>query len=202
MAALLAAVSLLVLGNLDRAVADCVSCGDGNLGGNFDPGPADPNSMKVEYCPWTGEFKVSANNLNSWNFISLGLFRPDIADPVTGLKAVSDLPSIPGSFVSCAVNTVGEASFGDRLNGTNLYIGELFADNARPDLAEFTAMLESGDFKIEFANFDGLAGALTADDVGFPGSGKNIVICIPEPSTLALLLPALLLVRRRRRHRA
>ncbi len=168
-----------------------------------DPGPADPSSMKVEYDETTGEFKVSANNLNSWNFISLGLFRTDIADPVTGVKAISDLPSIPGAFVSENINTVGEASFGARLMGTDLFIGEILADNARPNLAEFTAMIDSGDLKIEFANFDGLAGALTAADIGLPGAGKNITfVPIPEPSTIVMLiggLAGLLLVWRRRR---
>ncbi len=187
--------------------------GDGNVDGqditdlisNFtgDPGPADPSSMKVEYDETTGEFKVSANNLNSWNFISLGLFRTDIADPVTGVKAISDLPSIPGAFVSENINTVGEASFGARLMGTDLFIGEILADNARPNFDEFTALIESGDLKIEFANFDGLAGALTAADIGLPGQGKNITfVPIPEPSTIVMLiggLAGLLLVWRRRR---
>ncbi len=165
-----------------------------------DPGPADPGGMKVEYNFVTGEFIVSAKEVMSWNLITQGGFRPDVADYV---RNESDMPTAPfGTFVSSNVNTVGEASFGLPLDTPDVFVGNILADpviaNTYDDArADFAQLLDSGTLVIDYTLGLGIPkGTITSADIG------GDLTLIPEPSTVVMLLAGLaglLLVWRRRR---
>ena len=165
-----------------------------------DPGPADPGSVKVEYNFVTGEFIVSAKEVMSWNLITQGGFRPDVADYI---RNESDMPTAPfGTFVSSNVNTVGEASFGLPLDTPDVFVGNILADpviantydDARTDFAQ---LLDSGTLVIDYTLGLGIPkGTITSADIG------GDLTLVPEPSTIVMLLAGLaglLLVWRRRR---
>jgi len=173
--------------------AECIPCGDSGQSttgdSNYDPGPATtPGSILVEYNYATGEFVVSVNEVNSWSFVSSGLFA--------GLdNQKTDLPTPPAFprqliLLSDNPNVVGEATFANFLTYENVRVGPIFRKHLGRD--DFIAALESGDFGIEIVSFTHGSYELAADDIDFAsgdycGASGRICFAIPEPSTLILL---------------
>jgi len=116
------------------------------------PGPADQGTAKAWYDWRNGEFYVSVNNVRSWEFQSVALFR-------SGLPDDSQLPAVPsGTFVSSTGNTHGEVSFGPLLGNpdgqpptpyTDVFIGNIFKNPPTSDV-ELQAIMAAGDFQFGY----------------------------------------------------
>jgi len=173
--ALCLVVALVTAGHVK---AECIPCGDGQP--NYDPGPADPNSIKVEYNYITGEFVVSSNGVNGWSITSVGAFKGDLPD--------NELITGPSLFSTENENTVGGATWPGTLDYNNMKLGVIHTD---PPLfatyeeaqAGITALMESNQLGISFFFIPASGRDLTPADIG-PGGP---IVVVPEPSTLALL---------------
>ncbi len=173
--AMLGAVGVLSVG-VGLAEAECVVCNDGSSAEtdlpNYDPGPAADQTAKACYNPIDGMFTVSVNNIWSWALLSPGLYRADVTEVVA---ATGSLPTAPSVFFSAGQNVVGEASFTEPLNYTDLPLGVLF--DPSPSIAELEALVASDQLKLEYST-----------GLGTPMQVGDVSICIPEPASVGLLL--------------
>jgi len=109
--------------------------------GPANPGTPAPGAGIISYDPNTGEFKISVNQVMSWNLNSPGLFDGP------GLPGVLDiLPrGNPFNLVSANPNTVGEGLPGAPLfSYDNVYLGQLTQPGADPGLLELQTATEFG----------------------------------------------------------
>jgi len=134
--------------------------------GRSDPGAPREASAAAEYDPATGEFSVSVENVMFWTLQSDGEFT---GSDLGGLQG--RLPSEEGTLISANPNTVGDGTFSGLLSYRDVELGQLAAPGTDP-----------GRFTLEYVT-------------AFGGEKlRGTITVVPEPSTLAMLVLALLVL--------
>ncbi len=104
------------------AADDVPIAGNADDAPNYDPGPADYGTVRMEYNYVSNEWTVSVNDVRSWNLVSaqLELFTgPDVPNVHSALES-------SGHFISANRRTIGDATFGFPLsNYNNVNLGQL-----------------------------------------------------------------------------
>ncbi len=158
---------LFVLTSTAQAKAECLTC-ESEHSHAANVASAALGTAEATYC--LGDLWVSANDVNTWNFISDGLFRDDLADYV---QNHTELPTsqFPVALFSANRNVLGEATFGEGFVYEDVYVGNLQNILANPPGThrELQDLLLSDAIRFEYASFT------------HGGGAGEITIC-PEPS--------------------